>query len=235
MSKILPLKKIGPLDVMQIPAQPGGGYIVVFHGYGADAPDLISFSQLLQVPPGTGWIFAQGPLKVSDGGIAGRAWFPLDVEKLDQQMRSGEYYDFSKETPTGLKKIRIQAMEMIKALEVPSSRLVVMGFSQGAMVATDIALRMPEKIAGLGILSGALLNKDLWKEKALTKVGLPFFQSHGINDSLLSVSSAQGLEKLLIESGLKGHLDSFRGGHEVPQEIIFKLNQFLRKVLTPQN
>jgi phospholipase/carboxylesterase len=235
MNKVSSFKKLGPLDVLEIPAQPGASYIVVFHGYGADAKDLLSFAHLLNAPTGTGWIFAQGPLKVSDSGIAGRAWFPLDLAYLDNAMREGRHIDMSGITPEGLKRARVMATEMIGELKVPASRLVLMGFSQGAMVATDLALRMSEKIAGLGILSGTLLNKELWGQRAKTKVGLEFFQSHGESDALLGVQYAKALEELLIGAGLKGQLNIFRGGHEVPQEIVHKLGQFLRKVLTPQN
>jgi len=229
------LRKLGPFDVIEIPGNPAGPYVIVFHGFGADAYDLLSLERVLNAPSGTGWLFPQGVLKVSDGGISGRAWFPINVEKFDQNMRDGIYADMSGSTPEGLKKARTQAEEMIGALGVPYSRLVIMGFSQGAMLATDLALRAPEKVAGLVILSGSLLNKDLWKEKAKTKAGLPFFQSHGDQDALLSLEHAQDLEKVLVENGLKGQLHSFRGGHEVPQEIIHKLGVFLRKVLTPQN
>jgi phospholipase/carboxylesterase len=229
------LRKLGPLDVIEIPGNPAGYYVIVFHGFGADAYDLLPLERVLNAPPGTGWVFPQGVIKVSDGGIAGRAWFPINVERFDQTMREGGYTDMSGSTPEGLKKARVAAEEMIAALGVPYSRLVIMGFSQGAMLATDIALRAREKVAGLVILSGSLLNKDLWKEKALAKAGLPFFQSHGDQDALLSPEHAQNLEKVLVEGGLKGQLHIFRGGHEVPQEIIHKLGAFLRKVLTPQN
>ena len=125
--------------------------------------------------------------------------------------------------------------EFIKSLSLSSSRLVLMGFSQGAMLATDLALRMPEKIAALVVLSGALLNKSLWKDKAATKTGLPFFQSHGDSDPLLSPEYAKDLEKLFLEAGFKGQLHTFRGGHEVPQEVIHKLSVFLKRVLTPSH
>ena len=102
MSKAGSLRKIGNFEAVEIPGQPGGLCVVVFHGYGADAFDLLSFQRLLGAPPGTTWLFPQGPLKVSDGGIAGRAWFPIDVEALDAAMREGTHRDMSKITPPGL-------------------------------------------------------------------------------------------------------------------------------------
>lgn len=235
MGKIKPLRRIGPLDAIEVAGEPGAPTIVVFHGFGADAKDLVSLSHLISVPPSTNWIFPNGPLKVSDGGIPGRAWFPLDTEALDEAMRTGTFRDFSDITPEGLKKARQQAGEMLEALSLPVSRVVFMGFSQGAMLATDIALRAQVAPLGLAILSGALLNKTLWKEWATKKPGLPFFQSHGDQDPLLSFEHAQALSELLLASGLKGQFHGFHGGHEIPQEVIFKLSAFLKKVLTTQN
>jgi len=235
MNKVSPLRKLGNLEVLEIPPNPGGGYVVVFHGFASSAHEVLPFARLLSTPPGTGWIFPQGPLKVSDGGIPGRGWFPLDVAILDSAMREGRHLDMSGVTPEGFKRARIMATEMIAELKVPASRIVLLGFSQGAMVATDLALRMSERVAGLVILSGSLLNKDLWQERAKTKVGLPFFQSHGDSDPVLGVQYAKALEEVLIGGGLKGQLNIFRGGHEIPQEIVHKLGQFLGKILTPQN
>jgi len=231
MTKPKPLRKIGNLDAIEIPGQVGGYCIVVFHGYGADANDLLSLSRILAVPPGTTWLFPQGPLKVSDGGIAGRAWFPIDVEALDAAMREGTHRDMSNITPPGLKQAREAALSMLTALQIPMTKTIIAGFSQGAMLATEIALRSSEKPLGLVILSGNMINKDVWKEKAKTKAGMPFFQSHGDADALLGFQYAQDLEKFLIDEGLKGQLHAFRGGHEVPQEIIYKLNQFFKKTM----
>ena len=235
MARASQLKKIGPLEVIEVPGSPTGPVIVLFHGYGANAYDLLSLVNLVSTPPGTAWFFVQGDLKVVDGGFEGRAWFPLDVQALDRAMMENRFLDFSNLSPQGLKQIREKVLEMLNTLKMSSSRLVLMGFSQGAMLATDLALRLPEKIAGLVILSGNLINKDLWREKAKTKVGLHFFQSHGDQDQLLDIKQAENLNELLTTAGLKGQYHPFHGGHEIPQEIIYKLGVFLKKIFTPQN
>ena len=230
MAQPKPLRKIGELEAVEIPGQPGGFGIAVFHGYGADALDLVSLSHLLSPPPGTTWLFPNGPLRINEGGVNGRAWFPIDAQALQMAAMAGTFVDFSKITPSGFKQARAAALSMLEAAHLPLSKTILMGFSQGAMLATDIALRSDEKPLALVILSGALINKDIWREKAPTKVGMPFFQSHGDADPLLSFQFAQDLEKFLVSSGLKGQLHGFHGGHEIPQEIIYKLNQFFKGV-----
>lgn len=231
MKKINPIRKIGPLDAIEIPGTPDGPCIVVFHGFGASAYDLLSLGRLIDAPNAS-WYFVQGPLKVSVGGVFGRAWFPFDVPALDDAVRRGIHIDYSKYPADDLARIREQSQEFLDTLKRHGPKLVLMGFSQGSMVATDLALSQSEKIAGLVILSGNLINKDVWTKKALTKVGLAFFQSHGEWDPLLGIEYAKDLYKLLTDAGLKGDFHAFRGGHEIPQEIIFKLGLFLKKVLT---
>jgi phospholipase/carboxylesterase len=91
-------------------------------------------------------------------------------------------------------------------------------------------LRADTPSAALVILSGALLNRDLWIEKAKSKKGIPFFQSHGVVDTVIGINQARDLEKVLTAAGLTGQLQEFDGGHEIPQEVIFELNRFLKKV-----
>lgn len=78
------------------------------------------------------------------------------------------------------------------------------------------------------ILSGALVNKDEWKELAPKRAGSKYFMSHGKSDQVLSLRGASQLESLLNSSGLKGSLMSFNGAHEIPMEVIVKMNQFLK-------
>jgi len=232
MAKERQLKRVGSLEVLEIPGQPGGATVVCLHGFGANAFDLASLGRLLSLPVGTTWLFPQGPLKVSDGGIAGYAWFPLDVEALDAAMRTGTYRDFSQMTPQGMKTAREQINGMLNTMNISMKKIILMGFSQGAMVATDVALRSSEMPLGLVILSGNLLNESLWAEKAKTKKGLKFFQSHGTNDALLSLEHARRLTKLLKDAGLEGDIHEFQGAHEIPQETIYKLNQFFKKIFS---
>jgi phospholipase/carboxylesterase len=225
------LEDLGPLKVARVKGDPSAPTIILFHGYGASAFDLYPLHQVLQTPPGTNWIFPDGHLEIPIApGYTGKAWFPIDMDALQKAMMMGTYRDFSEISPQGLELAREKAIEMIDALGIPISELLIGGFSQGAMLSTDIALRSQTKPRGLCILSGTLLDQKLWRELATKKSSMSFFQSHGIQDPVLGYQPAKSLNQLLRDAGLVGEFLSFRGGHEIPYEVIEGLNRYFRQI-----
>lgn len=222
------LRRIANLDTVEVAGSPKSPAIVMFHGYGADCYDLSPLSSEVMSPKGASWYFPNGPLQVPVGpGYTGRAWFNIDVQALEQAMRLGRHRDMSKSTPPGLEKAKILAYEFINSLGKSTEDIIIGGFSQGAMLATDIALSSTSNFRGLVILSGALIKEDEWKKLAPLHKGLRFFQSHGENDALLDPSGAERLGEILRDSGLEGDTELFRGGHEIPLNIMKKLGSFL--------
>ena len=57
--------------------------------------------------------------------------------------------------------------ELGRGTGLAPGRIVLGGFSQGAMVATDVALRLEEPPAALVVLSGTLLCQDEWRRRAV--------------------------------------------------------------------
>jgi phospholipase/carboxylesterase len=229
------IRRIGSLDVIEIPGQPAAPCVVFFHGYGADATDLVPLANVISTPPGTRWLFPNGTLQIPLGPhFYGRAWFPIDIEALERARMEGTHRDLSGHTPPGMKKLREQFNEMLAALKIPISQVVLGGFSQGAMLATYLAVTAGESPKGLIIMSGNLVDEPILKEKARNRAGLSFYQSHGEHDDLLGIDGARRLEKILNEAGLSGKLQSFSGGHEIPQEVIHGINNYLRGVFKKQ-
>lgn len=226
-------RRIGPLDTIEIAgAADDSPTVVLFHGFGADCTDLVSLGQMVQAPKGVRWIFPNGHQTVAiSPHMEGRAWFPISLADLEKTMAAGTGVDLSAIAPPGLKKAKELASEMLHKLGVPSERLVLGGFSQGAMLATELALGSQKPPAGLVILSGTLVNAPVWERLALQRVGLRFFQSHGQGDPVLSVAMAERLERLLLQAGLKGSLTKFHGGHEIPPEVLIQMGAYLREVL----
>lgn len=224
-------RRLGPLEALVLEGAPGAPAIVLFHGYGADAADLAPLAPALAVPGRPTWVFPEGPISLGLAGWSGaRAWFPIDEEALGQAQISGRPIDLSKggtaEAPNVLKTGAL-AREALEALAVPWERLILGGFSQGAMLAVDLALRGPKAPLGLAILSGALVGAAGWEALAAGRAGLRFFQSHGTDDPLLSFENAKRLEALLLAGGLRGEFLNFEGGHGIPPEAAEGLARFL--------
>lgn len=223
------MRRIGDLDIIEIPGQPGAPCIVFLHGYGADATDLVPLANVMAVPPGTTWLFPNGTLQVPIGPhVYGRGWFPIDIEALQRAQMAGTHRDLSGQTMPGLKKFKESLLGTLAQLKIPFGDVVLAGFSQGAMMAAGLAITAPEKPRGLILLSSNLIDQVQLKDKAKNRAGLTFYQSHGQYDDLLSLEGAQKLESLLTEAGLIGKLQVFPGGHEIPPEVIHGMNNYLR-------
>ena len=216
---------IGNLDAIEIPnPDPKALTVICMHGYGADMRDLAPLTQELQTKRPLRWVFPNAPAQLDWGG---RAWFPIDVAVFEEAQRTGKTRDLSGHAPEGMAQAREELQSFVKQLGVPWEKIVLMGFSQGAMMAVDVAARAEAKPAGVAILSGTLVDVKTLAKLASKQKGLSFFQTHGSVDPILGFSHALALEKALIEGGWFGKLQRFEGGHAVPPEALETLRAWL--------
>lgn len=216
------LNQRGPLKTHEVMGDDSKPVVILFHGYGADAFDL---APLAEVTPGLQdwtWIFPQGPTEVPIGpGWTGRAWWPINLERISASQ------DLSSETPQELPEVRKKILSLIATLKRPWNEIVLGGFSQGGMLAADVALHAPENPRSLLLLSTALINKTEWSTVANQRKGLRFFQAHGNQDSVIDIKNGQRLESFLTRQGLTGKLRQFSGGHEIPSPVLQEMGIFL--------
>ena len=219
----------------------GGGdgpVVVLLHGFGAPGTDLVPLSGVLSrsgLPPDTRFAFPEAPLELPPVYGAGRAWWMLDMVQLQRAMIAGVPRDLRGEVPPGLAAARaaLRGMldELVELLEVPDERLVLGGFSQGAMLSCDHALHHGRPLAGLGLLSGAYVAEEEWAPRFPARRGLRVFQSHGRRDPLLAFESAEALRGAMEEAGWQVHWTPFGGAHEIPMPVLEAFGAFLRDVL----
>lgn len=202
--------------------------VVLCHGYGAPGDDLVSLaSEITRAAPELGgrlrFVFPEAPLALSAlGPWDSRAWWPLDESVLDAAITRGSPIETVREAPAELPALRETMFRLLADLErleeIPVSRVVLGGFSQGAMLATEIALRLPVSPAGLCVFSGTLLDADEWTRLAPARRGLPALVSHGRQDPLLSFRTAESLRDLLVDAGLDVSFVPFDGPHTISPE-----------------
>ncbi|MDA1017548.1 MAG: phospholipase [Planctomycetota bacterium] len=215
--------------------------IVLCHGFGAPGTDLVGLgSELLHIEPKLQgrvlFVFPEAPLSLADQGMpGGRAWWPLDVMRLQAAIMSGNFRDLRADHPDGLSESRDMLFEVLQAIEqtwhVPLAKTVLGGFSQGSMLATDVMLRLPTPAAALCVLSGTLLSEASWRQLAADHTGLRVFQSHGRQDTILPFVAAEWLRDLLREFGFDVEFLSFNGQHGIPPEALNRTAQMLLELL----
>ncbi len=220
----------------------GGGegpLVVLLHGFGAPGDDLVALWQYLKVPTDVRFLFPAAPLSLNIGfGGDARAWWMLDMERITQARAQGQWEALSQEIPRGLPSARKQVEDVLglarEHLAVPTQSLVLGGFSQGAMLSTDLVLQSDIPVAGLALLSGTLIAKEEWLARLPNRHGLPVFQSHGADDPILAFSMAQQLRDHIQTAGLPVSWVEFQGGHEIPIQVLEGLSTFLQSVLYPE-
>jgi len=210
------------------------------HGFGAPGDDLVPLgAQLLNSSPdlldGVELVFPAGPLSLAEAGYpGGRAWWPLDLERFSRAVDLKYFEEMRQHIPDQLALARAKILAVIDQVlaqtQLPLSRLVIGGFSQGAMLATDVALHLPSPVGGLVIWSGSLLNEKNWKELSPRLQGVPVVQSHGRDDAVLPYESALWLRDLLEEAGADVRFLAFRGGHSISPEAMHAAGQLLEQV-----
>lgn len=215
--------------------------VILSHGYGAPGTDLVPLATMLQrfapqLHQKARFIFPEAPLDLEEIGMpGGRAWWHLNLWKLQEAVATGRYRDMPNESPEGLPAARQALLSLLKdavdATGIPVSRTVLGGFSQGAMLSTDVALHLPEAPAGLIILSGTLITQSVWLNCLKQRTGLPVLQSHGHHDPLLPFDVATLLRDELQAAGNPVTFYDFPGGHEIPFEAMELAAKFLEERL----
>ncbi len=217
----------------------GGGtgpVVVLLHGFGAPATDLVPLWRQIPTSEDVRFVFPAAPILLDRGlpdEVAGRAFFMVDIPALQAAAAAGDYEALSEREPEGIEQAREKLTSLLDAVEqelgVPSSCIVLGGFSQGAMLACDFALRDPRPLAGLVLMSGTLICRSQWRKLAPARAGLPVVQSHGRADPVLPFELAVELAHLLSSSGLELEFLEFNGGHGIPAGVLERLGPLIAR------
>ena len=205
--------------------------LVMLHGYGANMRDLAGIASISPSFKEYNWYFPDGVLKVPIGPfMMGKAWFPIDMELLNQAMVSGGFdHLFADHVPEGLDDSAITLIEFIdQVVKVP---YVLGGFSQGSMLANYLTFEKGLDPEALVLLSSTLVARNRWESNLSTSSwGKPIFQSHGSDDPVLPVSMARELKTIFENYHRKIDYHEFEGGHEIPPQVLQALISFLGQI-----
>jgi phospholipase/carboxylesterase len=231
--------KLGSLEVVLTGGadREGGGdgpVVVLLHGFGAPGDDLVPLWRVLDVPRETRFVFPAAPLSLASLGYGpGRAWWHIDMAALQRGDRR-----LSTDVPAGMAEARAAVTELLAIIEtdwkVAPSRTVLGGFSQGAMLSIDVALRQSAKLAGLVVMSGTLIAEHEWRAllaEPRASPRVPVFQSHGSADPILPFPLAETLRDVLSAAGHEVTWCPFRGGHEIPPVVLEGVGKLVSRVL----
>lgn len=212
----------------------GDTTVVLMHGFGAPGTDLVGLADDLQVPAGVRFVFPEAPLSLPPELGAGRAWWMIDMERLAMAQLTGVPRDMTREVPEGLAEARALVVDLLDVLEkdhgMTREKLLLGGFSQGAMLACDVALRTEQPLGGLALMSSTYLAEHEWAPLMSKRAELSVLMSHGRQDPLLDFSFAERLRDALVSAGLEMTWVPFDGGHGIAPSVLRCLEALVEEV-----
>lgn len=188
--------------------------VVLIHGRGADAADLVDLSGM--IGDGYRYLFpdAPKPFEPMPGYQFGRTWF----EGLPPERDS-----FRESRETLLRWIG----EVADRFQTPTSRMVIAGFSQGGVMSLDAGFRLDPLPAGIIAMSGAFHESD---PPALS-AAVPVCMVHGTADEVLPVNYARRARALLESAGVEVEYGEYPMAHHVTLESMAHVRRFIERVL----
>lgn len=197
--------------------------LLTLHGRGANAFDLLGLApylcdgKFMVVCP-------QAPLETPIGPDAvGYAWYPMsnggaaDVEAMLSSQ----------------KKLRTFLDECLKTYAIDPKKLVVLGFSQGGVMAYSLALANPERFAALAVLSSWLPKELLPRLNVNDAVqSLPTLVQHGSQDPNIQVERARSSVEMLRQLRLPLTFREYPMGHEIGARSLAELSSWLEETVT---
>jgi phospholipase/carboxylesterase len=205
--------------------------LVLLHGFGASAGEWLPFTKTIAWPMPGRFVFPQGPgiTLPPAGPIGGRAWWPLDLQASIPEGASAP--DLSHSRPPGLRPAADAVVVLIQRLtRAPGGPVVLGGFSQGAMVASEVAYQTDVPLAALVLMSATPVDEDAWRLGYSRRRGLPVFVAHGRRDPVLPFSGSERMQRDIAAAGNQVTWHPFDGGHEIPADVVGALSDFLRQV-----
>jgi phospholipase/carboxylesterase len=193
-------------DRLQLGPSTARQRLVLLHGWGADADDLLDLGELL-VGPETSVVALRAPEPHPYG--SGRQWYglePIDWSALPAAREALRQ--------------RLQALAESVALE----HTVLLGFSQGGAMALDVGSRLP--LAGIVSCSG--YPHEGWQPSATAG---PVLLSHGHDDPVVPFAASEEVQRRLEAAGAAVQMHPFSGGHSIDPALLPTIASFIRQQL----
>lgn len=188
--------------------------VLALHGRNANKKAFLPFVRQIAMPEIT-WMLPSAPY-ISPESHEVRWWYEHEEQNLHEIKRSRE--------------LITTLLGHILDSGVQSDCIFIMGFSQGAVMAIDTALRFPLPLGGLIVLSGYVTHTDLLKvERHLGNVHCPIFLAHGLRDQLLSIEHGRENHRILTMLGYAVEYHEYDTGHRISRQEAKDIQSFLER------
>lgn len=191
--------------------------MLLLHGYGSNEQDLFSFAE--ELPPEFFVIAVQAPHALPFGGYA---WYEIDFTNVQK-------FNNTSQAQEAVVKIKEFIAEAVIKFDLAQEKTWLCGFSQGAILSNALALKHPEKIEKVIMLSG------YWAQDIIGEISpqdfsrLEYFISHGTEDAVIPISWARQTAQNLKELKIQHYYEEYRSGHGLVPQNFYDMLEWIDK------
>jgi len=195
--------------------------VVLLHGYGADGADLLGLADPLAAHmPGCAFVAPDAPERCA-GTPAGYQWFPIPwIDGSTEEASEAGMMRAAGDLNAWLD-------DVFGEYRLAPDRVILFGFSQGAMMALYVAPRRPAPVAGVVSISGRLLQPEALIDEVVSRP--PVLLVHGDMDEVVPAQSLPQAGEALSQAGFEVFAHVMKGsGHGIAPDGLNVALAFMR-------
>ena len=201
--------------------------VVLLHGYGSNGENLISLApEFAKILPNTHFIAPNGIEEWEGGFPNSYQWFSLrygvenvEHEQLAQKIRHSNQV------------LKAFIESQLKKLEIDHENLILIGFSQGAMMACYQGMIAPKKIPLVLSYSGKVVLPQNVGDEIISRPKICLV--HGKQDAVLDINNFVEAKKIFQEQKIPYEAYSFDDlGHSIDHRGIETGKKFIQRTLS---
>lgn len=203
--------------------------IVWLHGLGDSGDGFAPIAPELKLDPSLGvkFIFPHAPQRAVtiNNGMKMRAWY--DIKSMDMNKRA----DLE-----GVMESSAQVKQIIEheiSNGIPSHKILLIGFSQGGVIAYHLGTRLEMPLAGIVALSTYMCEpQNLAVEKQQANQKTPILCCHGTQDPVIPIDKGRMAYTELQDNGYEAEFKEYDMPHSVCVTEIQDIATFITQQLT---
>lgn len=143
------------------------------------------------------------------------------------------WYDNTLRVPAEIQQSRDLISDLISVQlddGVAPENIFLVGFSQGAVMSIDTALRYPVRLGGIVSLSGYVLDPErLREEQHPANRRIPIYLAHGMRDQILDIEIGRENHRVLTDLGYDVEYHEYDTAHRVSSDETRDIRAFLHR------
>ncbi|MCB8943510.1 MAG: dienelactone hydrolase family protein [Ardenticatenaceae bacterium] len=187
--------------------------MILVHGRGATAPSILELSSVLHHPH-MAYLAPQAQ---------GNTWYPYSFLSPISQNEPG--------ITSGLQAIA-DLVAQIEAADIPTDKIIIGGFSQGACLASEFVVRHPQRYGGLLVFSGGVIGPlGMERHDTGSLEGMPVFMGCSDVDPHIPVERVEETAQVLTQLGAQVNKKIYpHMAHTIIQDEVDEAMKIVKKV-----